>query len=119
MRRLISYALIGLALVGVGPAFGEELLGSTSCADYLRMQDQDTRPGADHAIAVHHVTSLMHLYSKYILRDSNGKPLPTIVNFIISYSTHWCQRYPTATVAEAGEAIGIVEQRAITESRKK
>ena len=83
------------------------------------MQADDTQPGADQAVALKHVTSLMREYSKYILRGPDGKPVPTIVDFIISYSTHYCQRHPTATVFEAGEAIGAAEQKAVANSRQK
>ena len=66
-----------------------------------------------------HVTSLMQLYSKYILRGPDGKPVPTIIDFIISYSTEFCQGHPAATVSEAGEAVGTAEQKAIANVQNK
>jgi len=83
------------------------------------MQAADMKPGADRAVALKHVTSLMHEYSKYILRGPDGKPIATIVDFIISYSTHYCQQHPTETVSDAGQAIGAAEQKAIADSRQK
>ncbi len=80
------------------------------------MQAADTHPGADQAVALKRVASLMHKYSKYILRDPEGKPLPTIVDIIISYSIHYCLQYPTATVSDSGQAIGAAEQKSVSES---
>lgn len=119
MGPWLSCGLALVILTGACRASAEELVGSTSCADYLRMQADDTQAGADQGIARRHVTSLMREYSKYILRDANGRPLPTIVEFIISFSTHYCQRHPTSTVTDAGEAIGAAEQQAIAKSRQK
>jgi hypothetical protein len=104
-------------LLGAVPASGEELVGSTSCTDYLRMQNEDVQPGADQSVMRRHVTSLMHEYAKYVIREPDGKADPLIVNFIISYSTHYCQGHPTATVAEAGEAVGAAEKKAIAEAK--
>jgi hypothetical protein len=119
MPRWASNAFVCVSLFGIAHASADELVGSTRCADYVRMQTADTQPGADQAVALKHVKSLMHEYSKYILRGPDGKPIPTVFNFIISYSTHYCQAHPTETVAEAGEAIGAAEQQAIANSRQR
>jgi hypothetical protein len=119
MLRWSVFAFVCALPLGSAIASAEELVGSTSCADYLRMQAADTQPGAIQAVALQHVTSLMHEYSKYIIRGPDGKPIPTIIDFIISYSTHFCQEHPTATVSEAGEAIGAAEQKAIADSKHK
>ena len=119
MYYRLACAFMCAFLLGSIQASAEELAGSTSCADYLRMQAADTQPGADRTIALRHVTSLMHEYTKYILRGPDGKPVPTIVDFIISYSTHYCQGHPAATVFEAGQAIGAAERKAIAASTRK
>jgi hypothetical protein len=126
-RREFVYAGQGIFIaifIGLIPllpsrAWGEDLVGSTSCTDYLRMEAEDTQPGADHAIALKHVTSLMHEYSIYILRGADGRPIPTIFNFLVSYSTHYCQSHPSATIAEAGNAIGEVEKNALANAKQR
>lgn len=91
----------------------EELTGSTGCTTYLRLMEEDMQPGADTDIARRHVASLMQTYAKYILRGPDGKPIPTIFDFIISQSSQYCRANPSGTVADAGEAVGAAERAAL------
>ena len=102
--------VILLATPAAAQSPNEELVASTSCTTYLRLMAEDTQPGADAGIARRHVTTLMQVYAKYVLRGPDGKPIPTIFDFIISHSSHYCQAHASATVADAGEAVGIAER---------
>jgi hypothetical protein len=109
----------GVVVLFAGHALAQELTGATSCADYLRMQAEDTQTSADQDVARRHVNSLMKTYSQYILRGPDGKALPTIIDFIISYSSHYCQGHPAATVADAGEAVGAAEWEAVANLKQR
>lgn len=86
----------------IGQIAGQQVSGSTSCADALKMQAQAGPQG--NAALKQRIAVLMKTYAPQGIDGKGGMPSPEATDMALAYGTRWCQRHPERTLADAAKA---------------